>query len=327
MVPVEMAKIFDNLPHLIPNQVITDQAENVPHGTIGAKGRVGIGQGSEMRQSEAVDIRVRPGGSLDGHGAITGASVSADPDVVSIDLSGAGFIDPFGLVTLAAVTEDAKRSGLRANVAWPKRADLLRYLSRMHVADALEPLGVACPLPDVNEHPSGDRFLELTRFEDSDRGSDLAEKVYSILSVDDLDDAKTLYSCISEAVGNVTEHSEVGGGWAALQQYRREGRNDVVFAVSDSGVGLRRTLSSHHSVEDDAHAVRLAAQFGISGTGDRARGRGIAGIAEKARARGGYMRLWSGQAEGHTGKPKDSLWVKSAVTYPGTVLSATLSYN
>ncbi|MCD2111427.1 hypothetical protein LQ384_10005 [Rhodococcus rhodochrous] len=274
-----------------------------------------------------MDIRVRPGGSLDGNGAITGASVSADPDVISIDISAAAFVDPFGLVTLAAVTEEATRSGLGVNVSWPRGTDLRRYLARMHVADALGSLGVTCQLPEVNENPSGDRFLELTRFEGSDRGSELAEKVYNILSVDDLDDAKTLYSCVSEAIGNVTEHSEVGGGWAALQQYRREGRNEVVFAVADSGVGLRRTLSRHHSVNDDAQAVRLAAQFGISGTGDQARGRGIAGIAEKARERGGYMRLWSGRAEGLTGAPKGFLRVKRAVTYPGTVLSATLSYN
>lgn len=273
-----------------------------------------------------MDIRVRPFGTLDGGSAVAAATESDDPGRACIDLSSARFVDPFGLVTVATVVEACTLSGSTADIKWPKSEDLRRYLSRMHLGEAVTMLGLTCPLPEVNERPLGDRVLELTRFEGADRGSELAEKVYNILSVDDVEDAKTLYQCVSEAVENVAEHSGVSGGWAALQQYRRGGRNDVVFAVADSGVGLRSTLSRTQAVDGDRHAVELAVKIGVSGTGDQARGRGIAGIIDKSRARHGHVRLWSGAATGLTGAAKHFFHVKDAAAYPGTVLSATLSY-
>ncbi|MFF0816660.1 hypothetical protein ACFYVR_16135 [Rhodococcus sp. NPDC003318] len=201
------------------------------------------------------------------------------------------------------------------------------YLSRMHLGRALGDLGVACDLPTVNENPLGDRVLELVRFDQYSGAEQLAEKVHSIFSSDQ-DEAKDLYTGITEASANVCEHSGQSGGWAALQQYREGSTHRVCFAVADSGRGLRSTLSAQHHVEDDADALRLAITRGVSGTGKANRGLGLESIVTRARQRGGWVYLWSGRATGLTGNTADSLYPKTrSYSYPGTIVYATLTYN
>ena len=54
---------------------------------------------------------------------------------------------------------------------------------------------------------------------------------------------------LSEACPNIVEHAGTSG-WVAVQAYtfrRRLGRRVVVIAVSDAGIGFRRSLESAHA--------------------------------------------------------------------------------
>jgi hypothetical protein len=55
-------------------------------------------------------------------------------------------------------------------------------------------------------------------------------------------------------------------GFAAAQTYI--GQNKIVFAVADGGIGVRQSLMDRYSPKDDADALRIAVEYGVSGTGE-----------------------------------------------------------
>ncbi len=273
-----------------------------------------------------MDITVRRGALADGS---TIPSVHlGDPDRVRIDLSKADFVDPMGLVTVAVLAESSKKQGLPVSFRNPSNPDTNRYLARMHLGQALTDLGIFCSFPPVTERDTGDRIMELQRFSRDEDDDKLASQVFRILEWDDPDDAKTLFRCISEAIDNVCEHSGSDGGWAALQQYKdKRGARRVAFAVGDSGMGLRASLTRAIEVSSDQEAISRSVERGVSGTGDSTRGEGLADLIARVRARGGHVRLWSGQASALTGKNGGLLHTRNhPFAFEGTMIYATLNY-
>ena len=76
---------------------------------------------------------------------------------------------------------------------------------------------------------------------------------------------------LSEACQNIVEHAGTSG-WVAVQAYtfrRRLGRRVVVIAVSDAGIGFRRSLESTHAKRfgerwGDGAALEAALIQGVS---------------------------------------------------------------
>src|ERR671935_2771891 len=100
---------------------------------------------------------------------------------------------------------------------------------------------------------------------------------------------------LSEACQNIVEHAGTSG-WVAVQAYsfrRRLGRRVAVIAVSDAGIGFRRSLESTHAKRfgerwGDAAALEAALIQGISRFRDPGRGQGLAGIRR-------YLTRWDGK--------------------------------
>jgi anti-sigma regulatory factor (Ser/Thr protein kinase) len=100
---------------------------------------------------------------------------------------------------------------------------------------------------------------------------------------------------LSEACQNIVEHAGTTG-WVAVQAYdwrRRIGRRVAVIAVSDPGVGFRRSLESTQArrVGDrwgDAAALEAGLFQGVSRFRDPGRGQGLAGIKR-------YLARWEGK--------------------------------
>jgi anti-sigma regulatory factor (Ser/Thr protein kinase) len=100
---------------------------------------------------------------------------------------------------------------------------------------------------------------------------------------------------LSEVCQNIVEHAG-RGGWVAVQTYRyrqRLGRRVVVIAVSDAGVGFRRSLESAPGRKlsdrwDDAMALEDALIRGVSRFRDPGRGQGLAGVRR-------YVGKWDGK--------------------------------
>lgn len=253
-------------------------------------------------------------------------SVGGEGRVV-IDATQASFVDPFGLVAIATIVEAARTDGLELDLRLPADPSVRTYLSRMHLRQALDEMGVGCNLGAVNENPLGDRVLELVRFDLHNGVEDLAEKVYNIFEGVDAREAKDLFTSVAEAATNVCDHSGQSGGWAALQQYGNGPGRTVTFAVGDSGVGLRASLVQKYDVPDDVAAIRVAIRRGTTATGEAGRGLGLNAIVETARSHQGKISLWSGRASGSSGPTKDSVYPKAHDhTFQGTIVYATLKY-
>ncbi len=100
---------------------------------------------------------------------------------------------------------------------------------------------------------------------------------------------------LSEICQNVIEHAGTGG-WVAVQSYKfqqRLGRNVVVIAVCDAGMGFRKSLESAQGPRpDDRWGDRMALEEtvmrGVSRFRDPGRGQGLAGVK-------GFIGNWHGK--------------------------------
>ncbi|SOD70717.1 hypothetical protein SAMN05892883_0373 [Jatrophihabitans sp. GAS493] len=241
-----------------------------------------------------------------------------------LDLRQARFVDPFGLVALAALTDDAVRAGVDVKFLAPLDASCAHYLHRMGVADLFDGFGVAHRLPAVRRNDLGDRLFELQRFgADAEAADLLAEQVFRIFAADEPATARELYNSVSELANNVLEHSGESGGYLALQQFERSA--EVIFAVSDAGCGLREALQRATSVRDDGHAIALAVRRHVTSTGEWGRGVGLNGLVRRTH-RGGRLQLWSGRASGvfRGGRIVPKL-KRHVASFHGTVVQARIA--
>jgi len=101
---------------------------------------------------------------------------------------------------------------------------------------------------------------------------------------------------LSEACQNIVEHAGTAG-WVAAHVYvyrkRLSGRKVAVIAVSDAGIGFRRSLEATQSKRfgdrwSDAQALETALLHGISRFRDPGRGQGLTGIKR-------YLARWEGK--------------------------------
>ncbi|QWY82306.1 histidine kinase [Gordonia phage Phishy] len=251
---------------------------------------------------------------------------SEDDSNVTIDLRSAGFIDTMGLALVAAAAERGQNQGAHVEFISPVEPKVRNYMSRMHLRECLAQVGVDTDLPAVRQRALNDQLLELHRF-DPTESEELADRLRDVIAAHSPSSsgAGNFYSSVSEVLENVVEHSGVGGGWAAMQTLPRSGGTEITFAVADTGIGLRNSLSAHNDVVDDAAAVGMAFTKGVSGTGDDTRGEGLPDVYKRVRERGGILRVWSGKAAG-TSRRYDSISCADAIThYPGTIIYASFN--
>lgn len=226
------------------------------------------------------------------------------------------------MVAVAALAERAVSKDRDVEFVAPRDTDCSAYLHRMGLGSILDGLGIDHGLRSVLWHPTGDRLLELQRFDaQTEAADDLAEQVYRIFASDDEDQAATLYDAVNEVAQNVVDHSDRQGGYVALQQFRKS--SEVSFAVADSGVGLLRKLSTKYTVRDHAHAIGMAVRRGISTKPDGG-GVGLHSFVGHTKT-GGRVQVWSGDASGsfQNGNHVPAL-TRHRHAFPGTVAQARL---
>jgi anti-sigma regulatory factor (Ser/Thr protein kinase) len=112
---------------------------------------------------------------------------------------------------------------------------------------------------------------------------------------------------LSESCQNIIEHAGTGG-WVGVQTYnfrKRLGRKVVVIAVSDAGIGFRRSLEATEAKKvgdrwGDGAAIELAVLHSVSRYRDPGRGQGMAGIRR-------YLARWQGKLSVRSGTARFSL--------------------
>ena len=245
-----------------------------------------------------------------------------------------------GLMTAGQSIHEARNE--KPLLAVPASDDVRSYWSRMrffeHAAEYFELHG-KLPRPHRGGRQA-DTLLEITPVRASEDVHDVVggiqEGAQRILTGELGLEAKATMGfsmALSESCQNIVEHSGTSG-WVAVQTYhyrRRLGRRVAVIAVSDAGVGFRRSLEATQSKRfgdrwRDGTALEAALIQGVSRFRDPGRGQGFAGIKR-------YLQRWQGKIAVRSGTARLAIvpsWdddvplVENLCFFPGSQLQVTI---
>jgi len=234
---------------------------------------------------------------------------------VLVDARGAQWASPSGLIAMLTAGQalaEAKRE--RPLLTVPTSEDVKRYWARIgffrYASELFELHG---RVPKAPTGPS-DVLLDVTPVGTTDDVHAVVDKISEsasrILHGElGLEMKATLRfsMALSEACQNIVEHAGTSG-WVAVQAYtfrRRLGRRVVVIAVSDGGVGFRRSLESTHAKRfgerwGDGAALEAALIQGVSRFRDPGRGQGLAFIKR-------FLDQWEGKISIRSGTARLSI--------------------
>ncbi len=232
------------------------------------------------------------------------------------DARGAQWASPYGLIgilTAGQALAEAKRE--RPLLTVPNSADVKSYWARtgfFRHAEQLFELHGRAPRPPAS--PPSDVLLEVTPVRASEDVHSVVNKISEtasrILHTElglEMKATMRFSMALSEACQNIVEHAGTGG-WVAVQTYnfrRRLGRNVVVIAVSDAGIGFRRSLEATHAKRfgdrwGDGTALEAALIQGVSRFRDPGRGQGLAFIKR-------FLDQWEGKISIRSGTARLSI--------------------
>ncbi len=223
---------------------------------------------------------------------------------ILVDARATKWASPYGLITmLTAAQALAEQDRERPLLTVPDSADVRRYWARtgfFHHAEELFEIHGKVPRTPPDEE--SDVLLSVTPVRASQDVHQVVGRIQEgasrILTGELEIQAKATLGfamALSEACQNIVEHAGTGG-WVAVHAYswrKRLGRRVVVIAVSDAGVGFRRSLEASQAKRfgdrwSDASALEAALIQGVSRFRDPGRGQGLAGIKR-------YLSRWQGK--------------------------------
>jgi anti-sigma regulatory factor (Ser/Thr protein kinase) len=223
---------------------------------------------------------------------------------VLFDAHATQWASPFGLLGLLTAGQAiAEAGGERPLLTLPQDRDVAHYWARSGFVRHAEPLfELHGKAPRVAARGDSDVLLEITPVRGADDVHDVVghiqDRAATILTQElGLEATATMGfgMALSEACQNIVEHAGTGG-WVAVQTYtwrRKLRRRVVLIAVSDAGVGFRRSLEATQAKRfgdrwGDAAALEAALIQGVSRFRDPGRGQGLAGIRR-------YLNRWTGK--------------------------------
>ena len=239
-----------------------------------------------------------------------GAEEGGEGGRVLLDARRVRWTSPYGLVGLLAVGEVARsRTGLAPVIEPPESSEIKSYWERM---DFWQTAAEVYRLPSIStrSHRDSDALLEITPVRSHHHVHAVVERVRERAAA--ILESKLRYPkpaviqfsvILSEVCQNILEHAEAEG-WVCAQTYhwkKRLGRDVVVLAVMDVGVGFQGSLASEHAQRfgdrwSAAAALEAAFLQGESRFRDPGRGQGLQAIRRQLERWDGEIRIRSGDA-------------------------------
>lgn len=233
---------------------------------------------------------------------------------LTLDLSRAGFFDPYGMVGLVLFINHLPPEALPVKLQlpnWPGAdADeystgAISYLTRMGFwEEVYERIDAKPEQIPVRPARLVDRsvLLDITIMHSHDAISVMLRKTGEILqNLGFIVTARGhVLEVLSELCSNVLLHAQTEfGGVAAMQTYRaRSGERYLVMGIGDAGIGVRRSLAANMALADrlesDAQALGVAVQPGASRFASGGHGGGLPRVLEIARRYEGKVAFRSG---------------------------------
>ncbi|MFQ5678202.1 MAG: hypothetical protein ACE5HP_01930 [Gemmatimonadota bacterium] len=220
------------------------------------------------------------------------------------------WVSPYGLVGLLAAGHVAReRTGKPPLIEAPEDGEVRSYCERMefwsNAADVYD-LGAVTSRP----HGRSEALLEITPIRSHVDVHHVVEHVRERAAA--ILQKRLRYPrtsviqfsvMLSEVCQNILEHAE-GEGWVCAQTYywkRRLGRDVLVLAVMDVGVGFQGSLGAEHARRfgdrwSAATALEAAFLQGESRFRDPGRGQGLQAIRRQVTKWNGEVRIRSGDA-------------------------------
>jgi hypothetical protein len=250
------------------------------------------------------------------------------PNATVIDLSGATFVDSYGMVVVACAALAATERAERLEVRGPSNLNAARYLARMELPEFLaQQCGVEDHgLPNVQHWElEAATLCELRRFESGTLVGDLEEILLIRLDGVAGDVVAEIVGALYEISDNLSFHAQTDSGIVAAQVYDRGSpQARVDLAIGDVGIGIARSLEGgDHDPSTDLEAITLALTEFVSGTGDPTRGLGLPSVVENVRSVGGTTTIRTGRGI-RVLHPRAEATDRVGARIPGTVVSVSI---
>ncbi|MFW6192592.1 MAG: ATP-binding protein [Gemmatimonadota bacterium] len=235
---------------------------------------------------------------------------AGDRGRILLDARRVQWSSPYGLVGLLAIGQVAReRTGLAPAVEPPESSDVRSYWERMEFWKTAAEI-YDLPSLSTRSHGESDALLELTPIRSHHDVHHVVERVRERAAK--ILERRLRYPkpaviqfsvMLSEVCQNILEHAGAAG-WVCAQTYhwkKRLGRDVVVLAVMDVGVGFEGSLAAEHARrygEAWSAGTALEAAFinGESRFRDPGRGQGLQAIRRQVTRWDGEIRIRSGDA-------------------------------
>lgn len=220
------------------------------------------------------------------------------------------WVSPYGLIGLLALGRVAgERTGRRPLIEAPEDPEVRSYWQRMEFwSNAREIYEV--PSVAARPHGESDALLEITTIRSHEDVHHVVEHVRERAAA--ILQRRLRYPkpsviqfsvMLSEVCQNILEHAE-SDGWVCAQTYywkKRLGRDVLVLAVMDVGIGFEGSLAAEHARRfgdrwSPATALEAAFLNGESRFRDPGRGQGLQAIRRQVTKWNGEVRIRSGDA-------------------------------
>lgn len=237
---------------------------------------------------------------------------SAEGARLLLDARHVHFVSPYGVLGLLATGAASRnRSGERPLLQPPESREVTSYLARIGFFEQ------AYEIFDLGERVrkrvagESEALLEITPIESHQDVHDVVDRVRDRAALIlgkrlGYPPAGVLHFSVilSEVCQNIVEHAGAEG-WVAAQTYnwkQRLGRQVVIIAVMDVGMGFRGSLSREHAQQygdrwSDETALEAAFLHGVSRYRDPGRGQGLQGIRKQVSRWNGLFTIRSGTAQ------------------------------
>lgn len=245
---------------------------------------------------------------------------STDHKYIDLDISEIKFIDPYSIINLCILMQYLKKYYPYISLLFPNDINVRNYLHRIGFFNNIpSEIKFKNPLSHKKFNDT-DVLLEITPIQ---KQKDIEKAInYSITKINRIletslgytdKDIVSFCTALSETCQNIVDHSE-DQGFVSVQKYHKDS-NYVIMAVSDLGIGIKKSLAKRYNVTcwNHAKAIQNALQLGTGRLPDRGKGLYIVNEIVKKYSGRLIIRSCSGCIE--TGKNLHSYTVPY---FPGT---------